>query len=244
MNSQEYCDAFNHYQRTMLALRDHPATKDCKQVVGMVDIAKVHLNLLLLQQDPDINATSIDNPSSTALKGRDAENFADLFLQVFGPYLTPGFWREFTKKVGPLVKGPDIPNVPTAELHRRFKRIKPLIVRDGKLHTFDVHSDIVGRSYTWDPKNPVEDTVERTVIGEITTYHGYGYYGMFKPSVGEVLAQIPSNLLKKVTAFAIVKQPEERSDMFDGGEAYRALNMGYHMATTRLFGQAATAGAV
>lgn len=34
--------------------------------------------------------------------------------------------------------------------------------------------------------------------------HGYGYYGLFKPSVGEVIRQIPKDLLEKVVAFEII----------------------------------------
>lgn len=34
--------------------------------------------------------------------------------------------------------------------------------------------------------------------------HGYGYYGLFKPSVGEIIRQIPKDLLEKVVAFEII----------------------------------------
>lgn len=132
-----------------------------------------------------------------------------------------------------------IPNVPRAELYRRYEKILPLVLRRGKVYQIRREEDIIGQSYTWDPEILCVDE-DRPVVGEITTYHAWGYYGMFKPSIGEVLAQIPDDLLDKVAAFAIMKWPETRDDMFDGGENQRILNLGFHTATTRLFGQAAT----
>ena len=41
-------------------------------------------------------------------------------------------------------------------------------------------------------------------VGEITTYHTWGYYGFFKPTIDEVLAQIPKELVGKVCAFETV----------------------------------------
>ena len=99
-----------------------------------------------------------------------------------------------------------------------------------------VNGDIVGTSYTWDPKYDEERKVPQLKpLADITTYHSYGYYGLFKPSIAEVLAQIPEVLLQRVVAFEIVDRPETAEDLNKHSEA---LNAGYHFATTRLFGEA------
>ena len=88
-------------------------------------------------------------------------------------------------------------------------------------------------AYTWDPKPVARVTKPLVKLRDITTHHGYAYYGFFKPSVAEVLAQIPDDLIDKVVAFEIIAQPETADDLH--GEAF---NAGYHTATTRLYGAA------
>lgn len=91
--------------------------------------------------------------------------------------------------------------------------------------------DLFSVAYTWDPKPAAPATGIRP-IRDITTYHGYGYYGMFKPGIAEVLAQIPEELTDSVVAFEIIKAPETSDDL---NREQEALNAGYHVATTRLY---------
>jgi hypothetical protein len=58
---------------------------------------------------------------------------------------------------------------------------------------------------------------------------------MFKPSIAEVLAQIPEEHLEQVLAFEIVDSPNNVDDLNAEREA---LNAGYHIATTRLYKRA------
>ena len=63
-------------------------------------------------------------------------------------------------------------------------------------------------AYTWlteaiDYAEKVDFT-KLSVLEDIKMLHGYGYYGLFKPSVGEVIRQIPKDLLEKVVAFEII----------------------------------------
>jgi hypothetical protein len=71
-----------------------------------------------------------------------------------------------------------------------------------------------------------------SVLCDITTHHPYGYYGSFKPSIAQVLQQIPREHLDKVVAFEIVKFPKTVDDLDPESEI---LNSGYHVATTRLY---------
>ncbi len=93
--------------------------------------------------------------------------------------------------------------------------------------------DIVNESFTWSPKfDESRELAPMKPLVDFTTYHSYGYYGFFKPSIAEVLAQIPEVLLQRVVAFEIVSQPETADDLNEQAEA---TNAGYHVATTRLF---------
>src|SRR3989344_6446649 len=79
----------------------------------------------------------------------------------------------------------------------------------------------------------------RYILGPryLTTFHDWGHYGMFKPSIAEVLAQIQNNefLLggednePRVDAFCLLRN--------DGAELYNAdehNHNGYHRATVEL----------
>ena len=124
-----------------------------------------------------------------------------------------------------------IPKVPATRIAELADRIKPVIQfkRHGICYIEPV--DLFNVAYTWDPK-PAEEAKGLKVLCDITTYHGYGYYGCFKPSIAEVLAQIPAEHLDKVIAFEIVKSPQTADDLNREPEA---LNAGYHVATTRLY---------
>lgn len=123
-----------------------------------------------------------------------------------------------------------IPVLPLEEVDRRFETIKPTYRFKGKLHYIEpVH--LHNTAYTWDAK-PAGLAVGLAKLKDITTYHSYGYYGFFKPSIGEVLRQIPDDLLNEVMAFEIIDSPQTADDLNKHSEA---LNDGYHVATTRLY---------
>ena len=48
------------------------------------------------------------------------------------------------------------------------------------------------------------DFTKLSVLEDRKMLHGWGYYGFFKPSVGEVIRQIPKDSLEKVVAFEII----------------------------------------
>ncbi len=125
-----------------------------------------------------------------------------------------------------------IPTLPDGELNARAERIKPIVRFDGELR-YIKSVDIRNVAYTWEPKS-AKLAKDLTTLLDITTYHTYGYHGLFKPSIAEVLCQIPTDLVDKVFAFEIIVRPETAEDLNLDKEA---LNAGYHIATTRLYGR-------
>lgn len=123
-----------------------------------------------------------------------------------------------------------IPMLTREELSYRAEQIKAIV--DGKF-VDQFSGDIINTSYIWEPKfaEPVDYT-KYEVLGDVITYHGYGYYGFFKPSIAEVLAQIPANFVEVAAAFEIVKRPESADDL---NADIRMLNLGYHTAVVRFY---------
>lgn len=104
---------------------------------------------------------------------------------------------------------------------------------DGKLYYIEEVANLRRVSYTWSPKpsKPVEEG-SLNPLTDIRTYHTWAYYGFFKPTIAEVLAQIPESQIEDVVAFEIIDSPKTAADL---NKESVALNDGYHVATTRLY---------
>ncbi len=124
-----------------------------------------------------------------------------------------------------------IPKVPKERIKELAKRIRPVVWFPVIGLCYIKRVDPFNIAFTWDPR-PRWKVFGLKAICDITTYHTYGYYGFFKPSIAEVLAQIPAELLDKVVAFETVERPETVDDL---NREREALNAGYHVATTRLY---------
>jgi hypothetical protein len=127
-----------------------------------------------------------------------------------------------------------IPKIEDDELERRYDRIKPLI-RDGKGKAHLIKKpDLRGESYL--PSKLLDVVTPGPVIGEFRCLHTWSYYGFFKPSIAEVLAQFPAEMLEKASYFEIVRRPENATDL---NEEEEALNAGFHVSNVRVYEKAA-----
>ncbi|MBE5820964.1 MAG: hypothetical protein E7311_00045 [Clostridiales bacterium] len=133
----------------------------------------------------------------------------------------------------------EIPKMPSFEIARHYERIKP-IVRD-KLHTpFYVRElsekELSCVAYTAlkaeDKFYKAANLENMTPICTVKMLHKWGYYGFFKPSVGEVIRQIPTELRDKVVAFEIIKQ-------LPTSEHYVENDAGYHVSEVKLYAKKA-----
>jgi hypothetical protein len=123
-----------------------------------------------------------------------------------------------------------IPEITDERLNELFKRIKPVVEFNGVKH-YIRKCHLRTTAYTWDAKKTKEAPALKEVRS-IRTLHTYGYYGFFKPSIAEVIAQIPEDLIDQVTEFEIVKRPLNADDL---NEEKRAVNAGFHVATVALY---------
>src|SRR5688572_19867951 len=81
-------------------------------------------------------------------------------------------------------------------------QIKPVVTFKEEGSCYIKSADPFSESYLWDPQ-PTGRATGLSVLCDITTYHPYGYYGFFRPSIAQVILQLPSQHLDKVVAFEI-----------------------------------------
>ena len=100
-----------------------------------------------------------------------------------------------------------IPQITDEELMRRYLKIKPIAeVGDGKYWLKDYSIDEMrNTSYFWslfpDKREPVGEELYYHDYHEFECLHSFGFHGFFKPSIAEVLAQIPEDCLNHFTCF-------------------------------------------
>lgn len=94
-----------------------------------------------------------------------------------------------------------IPEITEEELKVRYKRIKPIVEIEGKKYLLREYTqeELREKSYIWDLEHDKRGEVNIDEYVPLVDYdfeciHKYGYYGFFKPSIAEVLAQIPQDL--------------------------------------------------
>ena len=133
-----------------------------------------------------------------------------------------------------------IPQISDEELMRRYLKIKPIAeVGDAKywLRNYSI-DEMRNTSYFWnlfpDKRKPIGKDLYTHDYHEFECLHSFGSFGFFKPTIAEVLAQIPEDALKHFTidAFEIIGRPTSNGDF----NMYRkALDQGFHVSIVRLY---------
>ena len=70
---------------------------------------------------------------------------------------------------------------------------------------------------------------------EFVCLHSYGYPGLFKPSIYEILAQIEEVDILMAQAFEIIDYPKVAEDFYKDSFTSIAFANGYHVSTVRLY---------
>ena len=133
------------------------------------------------------------------------------------------------------LKGPYSDDISDEDLDLLWGRMKPLVAspKDGELHWIAPPSDLRSIAYTWSPvlREKAEGLAPITTVRSL---HSFAYYGLFKPSVAEVLAAIPPSLRDKAVAFHL-QGPETADDL---GHESEALHAGYQVAYATFYEKA------
>ncbi len=135
-----------------------------------------------------------------------------------------------------------IPKISNEELKERYEQIKPVVTVNGKLHYLREFTweELTGISYLWNYDKDVREEVREGELKvlegrDFVCLHRYGYYGLFEPSISEVLSQIKEYDLPFVNAFEIIESPETAEDFHKDSFTSIAFDNGYHVSTVRLY---------
>ena len=131
-----------------------------------------------------------------------------------------------------------IPEISEEELKKRAKRIRPIVEIGGTKYFLRKFSmdELTGISYLWNADEDKRKQVDMSIYvphEDMQCIHKYGYYGIFKPSIAEVLAQIPEMDVNFIDAFEIIEYPMSVADLNEENKII--FNNGFHISTVRLY---------
>lgn len=123
---------------------------------------------------------------------------------------------------------PNVPKISDEKISEMLEKISPVVLHDNKLFKIkEVHPRNV--AFTWDPQ-PTEEYPNLVEIGRIKTDHLCAYYGFIKPSIAEVLPQIPDESLDEICAFQTVTSSDKKDEqpgLYRSGEGHRLTTILY-----------------
>lgn len=132
-----------------------------------------------------------------------------------------------------------IPKISDEELMKRYQKVKPIVKINGIRYWLRDYSleELKNTSFfdnkSTDKRSHVDmRSLEAVPYLDFECLHTYNYPAFFKPSVAEVLAQIPVPEVYWVVAFEIIKKPETAEDFSRNSNAF---NQGFHSSTVRLY---------
>ncbi|MBR4110344.1 MAG: hypothetical protein IKK43_01465 [Clostridia bacterium] len=123
-------------------------------------------------------------------------------------------------------------------IEKWYERIRPIVLFGGKpffMRQLTPH-ELSGVSYLWlNDMNDYDTEVnlaDYSVLADVKMLHRYGFYGFFKPSVAEIISQIPEELLPEVVAFQIIYSPDTCDDL---NLFKKEVDAHYHVSVVRLY---------
>ena len=128
-----------------------------------------------------------------------------------------------------------IPEMSTDEIAKWYSTIKPIVRKKKAFYLRKLSErELTRTAYTWlngseDYSSPV-DFSKLSILADVKMLHSWGYYGFFKPSVGEIIRQIPKEYLEKTIAFEILAGAIGMNSIYNA-----ELNAGFHVSVVRLY---------
>ena len=123
-------------------------------------------------------------------------------------------------------------------IEKLYERIRPIVLLHGNpffMRQLTPH-ELSEVSYLW--LNDISDydtevnLTDYSVLADVKMLHSYGFYGFFKPSVAEVISQIPEEYLSETVAFQIIYSPDTCDDL---NLFKKELDAHYHVSIVRLY---------
>lgn len=136
-----------------------------------------------------------------------------------------------------LPKKLEIPEIDDKRLKELYQLLKPIVTIDEMkylLREFTLQ-ELRNQSYIWnrhEDKRDVVDPNKLETVDDFLCLHTWGYYGLFKPSIAEVLSQAPENVIEQANTFEIIESPVTREDVFKYKEV---IDNGFHLSKVRAY---------
>lgn len=136
-----------------------------------------------------------------------------------------------------LPKKLEIPEIDDKRLKELYHLLKPIVTIDEMkylLREFTLQ-ELRNQSYIWnrdEDKRDIIDLSRLETVDDFLCLHTWGYYGLFKPSIAEVLSQAPENVIAEANTFEIIESPETREDVFKYKEV---IDNGFHLSKVRAY---------
>ncbi len=136
-----------------------------------------------------------------------------------------------------LPKKLEIPEIDDKRLKELYQLLKPIVTIDEMKYLLKEFTlqELRNQSYIWnrhEDKRDVVDLSKLETVDDFLCLHTWGYYGVFKPSIAEVLSQAPENVIEQANIFEIIESPETREDVFKYKEV---INNGFHLSKVRSY---------
>ncbi len=136
-----------------------------------------------------------------------------------------------------LPKKLEIPEIDDKRLKELYHLLKPIVTIDEMkylLREFTLQ-ELRNQSYIWnrhEDKREIIDSNKLETVDDFLCLHTWGYYGLFKPSIAEVLSQAPESVIEQANTFEIIESPETREDVFKYKEV---IDNGFHLSKVRAY---------
>lgn len=130
-----------------------------------------------------------------------------------------------------------IPKLSNEELIALYERIRPIVeFKDEKylLRKFTL-DQIINTSYIYNIEDDIRVLVDQEdleTVEEFPCFHTYGYPGFFKPSIGEVLSQLPEKSKIESKYFEMIEEPDTVEDL---NMYFDVIDKGYHVSKIRTY---------
>ena len=136
-----------------------------------------------------------------------------------------------------LPKKLEIPEIDDNRLKELYRLLKPIVTIDEMKYLLRefILQELRNQSYIWnrtEDKRDVVDSSKLETVNDFLCLHTWGYYGLFKPSIAEVLSQAPENVIEQANTFEIIESPETREDVFKYKEV---IDNGFHLSKVRAY---------
>ena len=136
-----------------------------------------------------------------------------------------------------LPKKLEIPEIDDKRLKELYHLLKPIVTIDEMkylLREFTLQ-ELRNQSYIWnrhEDKRDIIDPNKLETVDDFLCLHTWGYYGLFKQSIAEVLSQAPESVIEQANTFEIIESPETREDVFKYKEV---IDNGFHLSKVRAY---------